>query len=229
MTAPPPAVSPGRSTVEDAFSTLETMHDWRGWHWTPSTDPFEICVGSILVQNTAWANVERALDALRTADRMAPATMDALTQPELELLVRPSGQFRQKARKLRAFLDLVRGHGSLDALLALSAESLRSRLLATWGIGPETADAIVLYAARKPAFVVDAYTIRIFGRLRLGPPAAAGYHAWQRFFTTLLPADVEDWARMHALIVLHAKHHCIKHRPRCDACLLAPRCGGPQA
>ena len=213
-----------RPSLLAVYRTLDTMHAWRGWHWWPDGEPFEVAVGAILVQNTSWTNVERALDQLRTANVLHPARMAALTQPELEELVRPSGQYRQKARKLREFLVLIERFGTLHALLALPVQELRAELLATWGIGPETADAIVLYAARQPAFVIDAYTQRLFGRLDIGPVATSDYRAWQRFFVGLLPADRELWARYHALIVMHNKHLCLKNRPRCGDCLLATSC-----
>ncbi len=210
------------------FAALEAMHAHRGWHWWPDADAFEVIAGCILVQNTAWTNVERALDRLRAANALAPAAMAALAPEALEELVRPSGQYRQKARKLAAFLALVETYGSLEALLALEAGELRGVLLATWGIGPETADAIIVYAARQPAFVVDAYTARLFSRLGMGPGEAAGYAAWQRFLVERLPEDREAWGRYHALVVLHCKHLCRKPRPKCGECLLRQGCGFAQ-
>jgi endonuclease-3 related protein len=213
-----------RRLLLDVYAVLDTMHAWRGWHWWPDGEPFEVSVGAILVQNTSWTNVERALEQLRSADVLRPARMAALSQPVLEELVRPSGQYRQKARKLREFLALIARHGSLDGLLARPAEELRAALLATWGIGPETADAIVLYAACQPSFVIDAYTQRLFNRLSIGPVTTSAYRAWQRFFVDALPEDRDLWARYHALIVMHNKHLCLKNRPRCGECLLALRC-----
>ncbi|MBI5947817.1 MAG: hypothetical protein HY875_06750 [Chloroflexi bacterium] len=210
----------------EIYGRLDAMHAPRGWHWWPDADPFEVCVGSILVQNTSWTNVEGALALLRDAGALNPPAMAALPPARLEELVRPSGQYRQKARKLGAFLALVESHGSLEALLALPAAELRERLLATWGIGPETADAMVVYAACQPAFVVDAYTQRIFSRLAIGPTHTADYHEWQHFFVAALEPDRDLWARYHALIVMHAKHLCRKQRPRCGECLLAGRCPG---
>jgi endonuclease-3 related protein len=104
---------------------------------------------------------------------------------------------------------------------------LRRVLLATWGIGPETADCVVVYAARKPAFVVDAYTARVFSRLGIGPGETAGYHAWQALFTSQLEPDRDFWARYHALVVMHAKHLCRKSRPLCGECSLRGACGWP--
>jgi endonuclease III related protein len=211
------------------FEDLDAMHGWRGWHWWPDADPFEVIVGAILVQNTMWSNVERALDLLRAASALSPAAMSALGDAELETLIRPSGQYRQKARKLRALLHLIDAHGSLERLLALPAADLRPALLATWGIGPETADVIVLYASRGLAWSIDAYTIRLFGRLHLGPVHTTAYDAWQRFFVEALPRDRDLWARFRALIVMHCKHTCRKHLPKCQECLLLPRCPGSPA
>ena len=203
---------------------LDAMHAWRGWHWWPDADPFEVITGAILVQNTAWANVERALDNLRAAAALTPEAMAALPEPALEELVRPSGQYRQKARKLRAFLALAARHGGFAPLLTFPAAVLRGELLATWGIGPETADAIIVYASRQPAFVIDAYTMRLFSRLDVGPVASRDYATWQAFFTTHLPEDRDTWARYHALIVMHCKHLCRKRAPLCRQCTLSTRC-----
>lgn len=222
-------MSTAREALLAVNDSLESMHAWRGWHWWPDADPFEVCVGAILVQNTQWTNVERALERLRAADALSPAAMAALPLPALEQLVRPSGQYRQKARKLQAFLALVEGHGGLERLLALPAAALREALLGTWGIGRETADCILLYAAGYPRFIVDAYLIRLYTRLGLGPVGSVRYDAWQRFFESELPVDRELWARYRALIVLHCKHLCLKRRPRCGECFLAPQCSAAEA
>jgi endonuclease-3 related protein len=211
----------------EIYEHLDRMHAWRGWHWWPDGEPFEVIVGAILVQNTSWTNVERALDRLHQAGVMSPSAMDALSDEALEELVRPSGQYRAKARKLRAFLATARDCGGLDALLAMDADSLRRRLLETWGIGPETADAIVLYAAKQPAFVIDAYTQRMMSRLGLGP-GGTDYDEWQRWFTERLEAERDLWARYHALIVLHCKHLCRKRSPRCGECSLEEDCAFAQ-
>ena len=221
MTAPTTAAA-----LMEVYSQLETMHAWRGWHWWPDADPFEVIVGSILVQNTNWVNVERAIARLAAAGALTPGAMGALSDEALEELVRPSGQYRQKTKKLRAFLALVDSHGDLGALLGLPAAELRATVLATWGIGEETADCIVVYASRQPAFTIDAYTRRIFSRLVMGPSPTASYGEWQRYFTTALPEDRDLWARYHALVVMHAKHLCRKLRPLCAECTLLPRCPG---
>lgn len=224
MTGSPSRTAGAPSQLLALYEALDAMHGQRHWHWWPDADPFEVCIGAILVQNTSWTNAERALDRLRAADALRPAAMAALSEEQLRELVRPSGQFRQKAKKLRAFLALIERHGSLEALLAVPMERLREALLRTWGVGPETADCILLYAARQPVFIVDAYLIRLCGRLGVGPGEAAGYSAWQRFFEDNLPRDRDLWARFRAEIVLHAKHLCLKRKPRCQACTLRPLC-----
>jgi endonuclease-3 related protein len=139
--------------------------------WWPSESAFETIVGAVLTQNTAWANVEKAIRRLRDADALSLAGLSTLDEPVLAELILPSGSYRIKARRLKAFCRMVEEEfgGHLDALLALPLDALRARLLSTYGVGPETADAILLYAAGKPSFVVDAYTRRIFQRLGLAP------------------------------------------------------------
>jgi endonuclease-3 related protein len=225
----------------EVYAALDRMHARRGWHWWPDADPFEVCVGAILVQNTMWTNVERALDRLRQANALDPGAMSALPHAELEELVRPSGQYRQKAKKLRAFLDLAETHGGLERLLGVESPLLRERLLATWGIGRETADCIVCYAAHQPALAIDAYTMRLFSRLGIGPQSVA-YDEWQSWMLEHLdrerlqaghPEPPRDlFARYHALIVMHCKHLCQKRAPLCADCELRARCpfpAGPQA
>ena len=218
MTAPTPP------SIPHVVAALERMHGAERWHWTPESDPFEVAVGAILVQHTNWTNAERAVDRLRDAGVLDPERLAALPDGGIEELIRPSGQYRTKARKLRAFLDLIARHDSLEALLALPPEALRAELLATWGIGDETADAIALYAAGQPAVVVDAYTRRLFSRLGLGPPPDDSYRTWQAYLAGELPGDAPALARFHALVVLHAKRLCLARRPRCGDCDLAPCC-----
>lgn len=216
--------APTEVAIPDVLAALERMHGRERWHWTPDSDPFEVAVGAILVQHTTWTNAERAVERLREAGVLDPHRLAGLPDEAIEELIRPSGQYRTKARKLRAFLDLVARHGSLEALLALPPVELRAQLLDTWGIGEETADAITLYAAARPAVVVDAYTRRLFSRLGLGPPPDGSYRAWQTYLAGELPADAPALARFHALVVLHAKRLCLARRPRCDDCDLARRC-----
>ncbi len=188
--------------------------------WWPAETPFEVMVGAVLTQATAWRNVERAIARLKAAGVLSHQGIAALPPKELEELVRPSGFFRQKARRLRALVKLVLDHGDVEALLSLPPEELREKLLSVPGIGPETADSILLYAAGHPAFVVDAYTKRILHRLGLLPEEAAPYAEVQRMFQENLPQDPQLYGEYHALLVRHAKEHC-RVRPRCDGCPLA--------
>ena len=216
MTEPPP--------FPDILAALERMHGSEQWHWTAESDPFEVALGAILVQHTSWTNAERAIERLREARVLEPGRLAELPDEALEELIRPSGQYRAKASKLRAFLDLIARHGSLETLLALPPESLRGELLETWGIGEETADVIALYAAHQPAVVVDAYTRRLFSRIGLGPSPDDSYGAWQTYLAGELPGDAPALARFHALVVLHAKRLCLARRPRSGACELASHC-----
>jgi endonuclease-3 related protein len=193
-------------------------------HWWPGDSPFEVIVGAILTQQTSWANVEKALENLKAAAVLSPERLHRLTVAEIATLIRPSGYFNAKARKLKAFLDLLheRFAGDLGSLLALSAAELRTLLLSTHGIGPETADSIVLYAAGQPSFVIDAYTRRLF--LRLGAnPEHDTYENWQALFMANLPPDPALFNEYHALIVRLGKHVCQKV-PLCDRCVLRDLC-----
>jgi endonuclease-3 related protein len=186
---------------------------------------FEICVGALLTQNTSWTNVEKALAALRAYGLMSPEQMAAASPARLRRAVRSSGYFRQKAGRLRDFCRRVlreRPEGLRRWFAAAPAAALRAELLSYKGIGPETADCIVLYAACKPSFVVDAYTRRIGGRLGLGP--RADYAAWQALFEAALPPDVKVYNEYHALLVKLGKDLCRKTGPRCGACPLAGIC-----
>ncbi len=210
------------SRVRDVYERLARRYGTRGW-W-PADGPFEVIVGAILTQRTAWANVEKALANLKQADALSPAAMRALSAAELAELIRPSGFYRNKARKLLAFLEMVaaRFEGDLERLLAAPGDELRASLLATHGIGAETADAILLYAARQPFFVVDAYARRTFSRIGVRPGGDA-YDAWQQLFEASLPQDAALYGEYHALIVEHAKDVC-RAEPFCDRCVLAEFC-----
>ncbi len=194
-------------------------------HWWPGDeDAFTVVVGAILTQSAAWKNVEAALARLDEAGLLSVDALVRAPDEELERAVRPSGYFRMKARKLKAFAAMLaeRFDGRLEGLFALPVEEMRSVLLATYGIGPETADDIVLYAARRPAFVVDTYTRRIFDRLGIRPTSDT-YDAWRRFFMDALPQDAAIFNEYHALIVRHAKELCRKE-PLCSGCPLLDVC-----
>jgi endonuclease III related protein len=190
-------------------------------HWWPARTPFEVIVGAILTQSTAWSNVERAIGNLRGAQMLTPAAMGRVSVSKLAALVRPSGYFRQKAKKLKAFVRFLEADygGSLKRMFQVPTTELRERLLAVHGIGPETADSILLYAGSHPVFVVDAYTHRIFGRHGLvdGKP---DYERVRTFFEASIPRDFALFNEFHALIVNTGKNWCRKSAPRCDVCPL---------
>jgi endonuclease-3 related protein len=181
-------------------------------------------VGAVLTQAAAWKNVRKALSNIVNADALSPEAIRALTHDELARLVHPSGYFNAKARKLKALAEFL-GHrfqDDIDAMVREEMESLREELLGVYGIGPETADDILLYAVGKPAFVIDAYTRRLFSRLDLAPPKSS-YDAFRSVFMDYLPADVELFKEYHALVVRHAKDVCRKS-PVCDRCCLLEVC-----
>jgi endonuclease III related protein len=181
-------------------------------------------VGAILTQSAAWTNVEKALANLRAAGALSPEGLRALSERELAALIRPSGYFNAKARKLKAFVTLLDGRfgGDLGHLLAAPGDELRALLLATHGIGPETADSVLLYAAGRPYFVIDAYTRRILSRVGIAPQADT-YAAWQALVTGALPPDAGLFNEYHALLVEHAKRSC-RPVPRCGGCVLREVC-----
>ena len=198
--------------------------------WWPARTRFEVVVGAFLTQNTAWTNVELALSNLRRARVLTLEGIRRIPLHELEQLVRPAGYFRQKARRLKAFvefLDAAYG-GSLGRMFRQPTVPLREQLLQLTGVGPETADAILLYAGKHPVFVVDAYTRRIADRHGISP-LAAKYEELRRLFEDSLSAGKTDNRRLrsaaifnqaHALIVQVGKDHCRK-QARCHECPLA--------
>ncbi len=196
-------------------------------HWWPhsSGGAFEIIVGAILTQNTAWTNVEIALRNLRRARLLTPTALHRAPIARLARLIRPSGYFNLKAKKLKAFTRfLFAAHrGKLAHLFSCDLAQLREELLAVYGIGPETADAIILYAAHQPIFVVDAYTRRVFARLGLSREDAA-YDELQSLFMNHLPRDEQMFNEYHALVVALGKNICRERAPRCGECPLREVC-----
>jgi endonuclease III related protein len=190
-------------------------------HWWPAKTQFEVIVGAILTQNTAWTNVKLALANLRRERLLNPQAMADVPLRKLERLIRSSGYFRQKARKLKAFLEFLEFAygGSLTRMFGTPTAELREKLLAVHGIGPETADSILLYAGRHPIFVVDAYTKRLLGRHSLISEKAT-YDEVQQFFMRYLPADQQHFNEYHALIVNVGKKWCRAREPRCSECPL---------
>ncbi|MGE5155413.1 MAG: endonuclease III domain-containing protein [Bdellovibrio bacteriovorus] len=194
-------------------------------HWWPGETPFEVMVGAVLTQNTAWTNVERALERLRARIPLEAEAILGLPPEELAQALQPSGYFNVKAQRLRAFCAAFLDQGGMEGLGALGTGELRHGLLAIPGIGPETADDMLLYAFERPVFVVDAYTRRIFGRLGL-LTGHEGYETIRSAFEAALGPDVPLYNEYHALIVRHGKEIC-RTRPRCSQCCLKPDCPAP--
>ena len=194
-------------------------------HWWPADHPFEVVVGAILTQNTAWTNVERAIDNLKHADAMIPEMLAGMPIQQLEQLIRPAGFFRQKAHRLKFLAKhlVEEWQSDLAAFCGGPLDEARQRLLTLTGIGPETADSILLYAGGRPSFVVDAYTMRIFTRLGL-LHGTEKYAEVRQLFMLNVPADAQVYNEYHAQIVSLAKNICRKKQPLCEDCPLKTLC-----
>ena len=202
---------------------FERLYDAYGPQcWWPGETPFEVMVGAILTQNTAWSNVERAIASLEALNYLHAEAILALADEPLARLLRPTGYFNVKARRLKCFCAWYLDQGGYEPLREEKTEALRADLLAVQGIGPETADDILLYAFRRPVFVIDAYTRRLFARLGC-IRGNEDYEALRGLFESALGADVPLYNEFHALIVRHAKEIC-KSRPTCDRCCFSLGC-----
>jgi endonuclease-3 related protein len=192
-------------------------------YWWPARTRFEVIVGAILTQNTAWSNVERAIFNLRKARVLHPDRLRRVPKARLARLLRPSGYFNVKAGRLRSFLGWfhLRFGGSLDRMFATPLGRLREELLGVNGIGRETADSILCYAGDLPVFVVDAYTRRILSRHGLSDPGA-DYEEVRVLFERSLPQKVSVYNECHALLVNVGKNFCRPRNPRCEQCPLEP-------
>lgn len=188
--------------------------------WWPGETPFEVVIGAILTQNTNWSNVEKAIKNLKTAGKLSPEGIYELSVTELAELIRPSGFFNVKAKRVKAFINWLfsRYKGNLSKMFAQDLQALRGELLSVKGIGPETADSILLYAGNMPTFVVDAYTHRIFSRHELIPEEST-YDEMKSFFEENLPEDVQLFNEYHALLVNIGKTFC-KTKKVCEPCPL---------
>lgn len=210
--------------IDDVFHRL--LEAYGPQEWWPADSPFEMMVGAVLTQNTAWTNVEKAIANLRGASLLTTQAILGLPDNELAALLRPAGYFNVKARRLKALCAFLTDRNAADAPERLAgqgtAAELRAALLAVHGVGEETADSILLYGLNLPLFVVDAYTRRIFGRLG-HLDGAESYAAIQSMFHRRLPADPDLYNEYHALIVHLGKHVC-RPKPRCATCPLASRC-----
>lgn len=188
--------------------------------WWPAETPFEMMMGSILVQNTSWRNVDKALDNLKPF--LEPVAIDNLSIDELAQLIRPSGFFNIKAKRIKSYMKWFKTYNyDIDLIKKIDSHQLRKELLSIKGIGPETADVILLYAFDTPIFVVDAYARRIF--YRLGYVMPESYEAFRKQVEKELSMDLMLYNEFHALLVEHAKEHC-KASPICESCPLFGLC-----
>jgi endonuclease III related protein len=196
-------------------------------YWWPGETPFEVIIGAILTQNTSWKNVERAIANLKDKGLLSLEGLRDVPVDDLALVIRPAGYFNSKARKLKAFISfLCEKHDcELESLFALGPEEMREELLGVWGIGEETADSIILYAAEKSSFVIDAYTRRLFSRLGVCEETVK-YEYLRHLFMSNLAPDIRVFNEYHALIVHHSKYFCSKRSPHCTGCPLIKFCSG---
>ncbi len=214
-------MAPRMDAARDAYDRLLTRFGPQ--HWWPADSPFEVIVGALLMQQTTWANVERAIASLRDAGLLDVHALAAAPEATIRRHVRTAGLYRTKPRRLKAFCGhlVERCDGDLDAYFDRPTAAVREDLLAQDGVGPETADSILLYAGGHAVFVVDAYTVRI--GTRLGLFHSGEYDAIQRYFERHLPREAATYREYHALLVQHAKRVCRPH-PRCGECPLQDRC-----
>ncbi|MFQ5975956.1 MAG: endonuclease III domain-containing protein [Candidatus Hydrothermarchaeales archaeon] len=205
-----------RTTPMDIYGIL--FENFGEQNWWPGETPFEVIIGAILTQNTAWQNVEVAIRNLKDANLLSPRGVLNATDEELERCVRPAGYFRIKTKRLKSFINFLFDEcdGDLDKLFKTPLPELRSKLLGVNGIGPETADSIILYAGKKPTFVVDAYTKRIFSRIGILEENLS-YEEVKKFFEDNLPKDLKLYNEFHALIVVLGKNYC-NSKPECKKC-----------
>jgi endonuclease-3 related protein len=215
----PPAHFPPSPTLRRYYTTLFRHLGPQGW-W-PARTRLEVILGAILTQNTAWTNAARALQMLRGAGLLSLKRLCRASLAEIETCIRPAGFYRQKAGAIRSFLEWLdrTSTGSLHKAFSRPPDRLRQELLGLHGLGPETVDAILLYAVGKPFFVADAYSRRVLARHGLVPPRA-GYAVVQEFVHRSLPPDPEMFNEFHALLVEVGKHYCRRRQALCGECPL---------
>jgi endonuclease-3 related protein len=209
-------------SIQNIYHRL--MARYGAQHWWPAPEPFEIIVAAILTQSAAWGNVEKAIANLKSAKVLLPEALRRLTLPEVAGLIRPCGYYNAKALKLKSFVRWLGENYNDDfsKLFTNDTDYLRQQLLSVYGVGQETADSIILYAANKPIFVIDAYTRRIINRIGLVPDSNS-YNAYQNLFMNNLPADTQLFNEYHALLVCLGKSVCRNH-PLCHQCCLKSIC-----
>ncbi|GMT42091.1 MAG: endonuclease III [bacterium] len=195
-------------------------------HWWPGETDFEVCIGAVLTQNTSWLNVEKAIDNLKKASLLDFEKIHVMPEKKLAKFIKPSGYYNLKAKRLKALLDFF---ASLDggdwrtSLQKTKLPKIRETLLNVYGIGPETADSILLYGAGRLTFVIDKYTLRFSERYGIFP-VKTGYEPARAHFMDNLPGSVKLYNEYHALLVAHGKYHC-KPKPACSECPLRKNCG----
>lgn len=189
-------------------------------YWWPGETPFEIAIGAILTQNTNWSNVEKAIANLKNDKVLNPTALHNMSQDRLAELIRPAGYFNIKAKRLKNFISFLinKYHGSMSRMKKEELNSVRKKLLSVNGIGPETADSIILYALEKPVFVIDAYTKRVLSRHNILEHDAS-YDTFQKLFHAKLKENVSLFNEYHALVVRLAKENC-RTKPVCTGCPL---------
>ena len=212
-----------RTKAVTLMTVYEALYQTYGpQDWWPGDSAFEVMVGAVLTQNAAWVNVEQAITNLKRAGALSPEKIVDSHPRRLAAWLRPSGYFNVKARRLRALCKWILDRGGIKPLGKLPTQKFREALLAIHGIGPETADDILLYAFGRPVFVIDAYTRRIFKRLGM-IAGDESYETLRQRFESELARDVQLFNEYHALIVMHGKDNC-RPRPVCKGCCLANHC-----
>lgn len=210
---------PAQALLQIYHSMLDSYGDQ---NWWPADSAFEVAVGAVLTQNTAWSNVEKAINNLKQASVLDLSSMLALPLDQLAQLIRPSGYYNIKAQRLRALCKFIDKKGGMESLFHQDLSWLRDELLSVKGVGPETADDILLYACDKPVFVIDTYTRRLLQRHGL-IQGREDYETLRLSFEEALGPDVDIFKQYHALIVMHAKVACCK-KPVCEQCCMNRDC-----
>ena len=221
----PPEFDPPDGALRVLYQGLLAQYGAQPW-W-PAETAFEVVVGAVLTQNAAWSNVEKAIAQLKAQGLLALDAILASDHDDLAAAIRPSGYFNIKARRLRNLCEYLAARGGLEALAGLPLEVQREGLLGVNGVGPETADDILLYALEQPVFVIDAYTRRLLQRYGLAS-GEESYESLRAGFEQAMPEDVHIYQQYHALIVMHAKETCRKS-PQCARCALKKDCPGAVA
>lgn len=210
-----------KNSLIEIFFKLYSFYGHQKW-W-PGDTPFEIAIGAILTQNTNWSNVQKAIENLKKEGILSPEGLNKTSDNKLSQLIKPSGYYNVKTKRIRAFLDFLFDycHGNLNIIEDEETSKLRGLLLSIYGIGPETADSILLYALKKPVFVVDAYTKRVLARHNILNHNAS-YEEYQNLFHNELVRDVQLYNEYHALFVKVGKDYC-KPKPLCAGCPLSEK------